>query len=242
MTNANGLTQYQPLYSQVKQLFIQRLIDKSWKPGMHLPSEQQLAKELNVSQGTVRKALDEMSTEKLVIRKQGRGTFIAEHTDEKTLFHFFKLVDQNGNRQAPNSEVISSTKRVATKLEAEKLNLTKNEKVIEILRGRLLEGHPAILEYIVLPSSIFTREIEKDTLPNNLYSYYQREFFQSVTKANENLSAIAAQEATAKYLNIQTGSPILKIERLAMALDNTPIELRISYCLTENYSYFNELN
>lgn len=241
MSKVSGLTQYQPLYMQVKQLFIQRLIDQTWTPGFLLPSEQLLAKELNVSQGTVRKALDEMTHEKLVVRKQGRGTFVAEHTQDKPLFHFFKLVDLQGQRQAPDSQVLSVETSVATEVEKDKLQLKQGESVVRITRARELVGTPIIWEQISLPSALFSQQISGSTLPNHLYGFYQREFAISVNKVNESLRAVAAKGDICNCLKVNEGTPILEIERVALSLDGKPVELRISSCLTESYRYYNEL-
>src|SRR3546814_9298856 len=77
-----ALLVFKPRYQQVKDLLIGRLIGSYWKPGDLLPSEMQLAEELGVSQGTVRKALDEMTADNLLVRRQGRGTYVAEHDQE----------------------------------------------------------------------------------------------------------------------------------------------------------------
>lgn len=83
---------FQPLYKQVYAVLVRRIADSEWQPGDSLPSEQVLALELGVSQGTVRKALDALAGEKLVQRRQGKGTFVAEHTQEHALFRFFALL------------------------------------------------------------------------------------------------------------------------------------------------------
>src|SRR5690606_27406758 len=103
---APALPGFKPLYQQVKDLLIGRLIGGHWKPGDLLPSEIQLAEELGVSQGTVRKALDEMTAGNLLVRRQGRGTYVAEHDQEHALFHFFKLADRAGRPLVPESRVV----------------------------------------------------------------------------------------------------------------------------------------
>ena len=84
----------QPLYQQVDNTIRQRLIGNVWEPGEAIPSEMQLAAEMNVSQGTVRKALGAMESDNLVTRRQGRGTFVAEHDLDRALFHFFHMVGE----------------------------------------------------------------------------------------------------------------------------------------------------
>ncbi len=81
-----------PLYAQVKAQLIQRIQSGDWKPGELIPNEFVLAGELGVSQGTVRKALGELTADKLLLRRQGRGTFVAKHTPEVYAVSLFQLL------------------------------------------------------------------------------------------------------------------------------------------------------
>src|SRR3954449_5070932 len=104
---AAGIIGFRPLYRQVRDTLVRRIADGVWRPGQLLPSEPELAVDLGVSQGTVRKALDEMAAENLVIRRQGRGTFVARHDDARILFQFFKLLPDSGEKRFPESCVLS---------------------------------------------------------------------------------------------------------------------------------------
>ncbi|MEH6648731.1 MAG: GntR family transcriptional regulator [Motiliproteus sp.] len=241
MTTEERPTQFLPLYAQVKQLLVQRLIDKTWTPGMGLPSENQLAAELKVSQGTVRKALDEMAAEKLVVRRQGRGTFVAEHSQEQALFHFFRLVDLDGLQKIPESIVLSAKNVAASELEIKQLGLNSGELVTRIERLRQLDGRPVIYEILSVPVALIPDLGEKQPLPNSLYSLYQRDYGMSVLKAVERVKAVSAGAVEAKRLGVKTGTPLLEIERTASALDGRAIELRVSRCDTEQHRYMVEL-
>ena len=234
-------TQFLPLYMQVKELLIQRLIDKVWTPGMPLPSEPQLAAELKVSQGTVRKALDEMTAEKLVTRRQGKGTYVSEHTQEQTLYHFFRLRDAKDQPHQPHSTILSIAQKNATALETDALELHDNEQVICIERTRALAGKLIINETITLPARLFSNLALDSELPNTLYGFYQREFGLSVVKVSEKLTAVLATEDDQQRLNIAAGTPLLRSQRTAYILDGTPVELRITRSLTKHHYYFNEL-
>jgi len=104
---------FRPLYQQVRDAFVQRLVEGKWTPGQALPSEMELAAEVGVSQGTVRKALDALASENLVIRRQGRGTFVAEHDEARILFQFFKLVPDRGESRFPESRIVHVADGVA---------------------------------------------------------------------------------------------------------------------------------
>src|SRR5215472_4224779 len=152
---------FRPLYVQVKNLLIQRLATGAWRPGDALPSEFGLAAEFKVSQGTVRKALDELAGQNLVVRHQGKGTFVAQHTPQRALFHFFHLVADDGARALPGSRVLSLRTAKADRSEAEHLALRPGTSVVRLKRLRLLGGEVAILERIVLPAARFPNFLQR---------------------------------------------------------------------------------
>src|SRR5215212_10884032 len=97
---------FRPLYRQVRDVLVKRIADGVWQAGQALPSEPDIAADLGVSSGTVRKALDEMTAENLVVRRQGRGTFVARHDEARILFQFFKLARDDGERRFPESKIV----------------------------------------------------------------------------------------------------------------------------------------
>lgn len=220
---------------------IQRLIEGVWKPGTALPSEMQLALEFGVSQGTVRKALDELAAENLVVRRQGRGTFVAEHDSDRALFHFFHLVGEDGSRQLPESRVLSCRHGRAARAEAVRLDLGSGAKVVRIDRVRDLVGTPAILESIAAPLAVFPDLGRNGALPNTLYALYESRYGVTVARAEEKLRAVAADAADARVLGIALGAPLLEIDRTAFALDGRPVEWRRSRCDTQHHHYLAEL-
>lgn len=235
---------FKPLYAQVKSQLLQRLIDKIWMPGEALPSEQQLANELGVSQGTVRKALDELTDENIVVRRQGRGTFVAEHTQERALFQYFMLSPDEGAKgedHFPQSQVLSLTSGSATHRERATLDLAANDHVWRIERNRTLDGNPLIAEKIVVPKSLFAELDTIDPLPNNVYALFDQNFGQSIVRAEEKLKAVGVEDAIAKRLGCSAGTPVLRIDRIAHALSGIPVEWRVSYCLTDNFHYVSSL-
>lgn len=231
----------QPLYAQVKALMMQRLIAGQWRPGEMLPSEFQLADLFGVSQGTVRKALDELAGENVVVRRQGRGTFVAEHDDHRALFHFFHLVGPDGERRLPESRLISVRKGLAGRLEAGRLAIGRGVPVIRIRRIRLLDDRPAIAETIAVPQKLFPDLADIREVPNTLYDLYERRYGITIARAVERLAAVAADERDAKLLETAPGVPLLEIDRTALALDGAPVEWRVSRCLTATHHYRVEL-
>ena len=230
-----------PLYAQVKELMIGRLIEGIWKPGAVLPSEGQLAAEFGVSQGTVRKALDALAVENLVIRRQGRGTFVAEHDEDRTLFHFFHLVGEDGSRQLPSSEVISCRNGKASRDEAARLMLARGAGVTRIRRVRALDGSASVFETIAVPLDLFPALGDNGDLPNTLYELYEGKYAVTIARAEERLRAVEAPKDIAARLEIRPGAPLLEIDRVAFALNGRAAEWRISHCNTRHHHYLAEL-
>ena len=190
---------YRPLYRQVYDIVVRRVADGAWRPGESLPSEQNLARELGVSQGTMRKVLDALTSEKVLERRQGKGTFIAENTQERSLFRFFRMARPGGKRLTPERAEEMIKIRASRPLERDKLDLERSERVVEITRTRLIEGTPAVHEVIVLPASLFPGIEKRSTLPNTLYSLYQTEYGINIVSSHEELYADLATETDQRY-------------------------------------------
>ena len=231
---------FRPLYRQVKDVLMRRIADGVWAAGNALPSEPDIAADLGVSHGTVRKALDELAAENLVVRRQGKGTFVARHDEERILFQFFKLIPDSGERRFPDSRVLGVVAREADAVAARVLNLKKGARVIVIERVRTLAETVCIVERITLPRALFPG-LEKRDLPNNLYELYRAEFGVTIARATERLKAIAATRREAKHLGVAAGTPLLAIDRTALAIDGAPVEWRVSLCRTDTVHYLLDL-
>lgn len=230
-----------PLYRQVRDVLVRRIADGTWTAGQAIPSEPELAVDLGVSQGTVRKALDELTAENLVVRRQGRGTFVARHDDARILFQFFKIVSDTGERRFPESRVLGVRLDRAEALAAERLGLEPGAPVVTIERTRLMDGEPCIHEGIVLPEALFPGLAGRGDLPNNLYELYASGFGVTIARASERLKAAAAGPRQAELLGIPAGEPLLAVDRVAFDLDGRAAEWRLSLCRTHGFHYANEL-
>ena len=230
-------TGFQPLYKQVYDLLTERLANGFWKPSQSLPSEMALAEELGVSQGTVRKALNQMVAEKLLERQQGKGTYVAEHTEEDSLFRFFRLRDAKGERPVPETEVLATTRRAASDDERIRLQLDDNLDVVERLRRRSLKGVPSIVETIIQPLAVFPDIDKEPELPNYLYALYQEKYNISIVSVRDRVQAVGLPEQYAQHLNLAAGSPVLMVERVSINIDGRPVECSRAYCTTEEFAY-----
>jgi GntR family transcriptional regulator len=231
---------FRPLYRQVYDTFLRRLAEGVWHPGQVLPSEMQLAVEVGVSQGTVRKALDALTADNLLIRRQGRGTFVAEHGDPRSVFRFFKLRPDREGAGIPHSRVIAINEVAANVDERERLSLVRTARVVRIERLRSVDERLCVVETIAVPLTLFPG-LTALVLPNTLYSLYATTFGITVAGAKETLKAIALPAREAGLLEVPAGTPVLEIDRVAHDLEDRPIEWRLSLCLTQDLQYLSEL-
>lgn len=234
----------QPLYARVKERLVQRLIAGDWKPGQMIPSEFAIAAELGVSQGTVRKSLDEMTAGGLLVRHQGRGTFVSESEDNSILFRFFRIALDSETEEAPafpTSRYLDRDRRPASRQECEILGISPEEQVLVFERLRSNDSGPVLWERLVLPASRFPGLHEEEDLPNNVYRLYSRRFGMMVSRVEEKLKAVIASNKVAELLGLPAGSPVLEIDRRAVALDGTVVEWRVSHCRSDIMHYRNEL-
>ncbi len=231
------------LYMQIKDLLVTKIGNGDWLPGSIIPSEVNLAQEFGVSQGTVRKAITELVENNVLTRKQGRGTFVSTHDSQRSLFYFFHITDNRGHKVLPESRVLRCRHKQATRKEAAKLNLAVGTRVIRIERVRNFSAKPTMIETITLPADSFADLGSNGNLklPNTLYELYEKQYGITIHSAEEQLRAVAASKHDAAMLNLDVGTPLLEIERVALTLDKKPVELRISRCSTSNHHYQNTI-
>lgn len=237
MTKMTPAISLMPLYKQVREQLTARLIDGSWQPGDVIPSEIQIAQELGVSQGTVRKALDEMVRDNILRRKQGRGTFVASSDDAEFVFQFFLLQPDEGERVLPSSETFSVKREKANAATAKLLDVARGTDTIRIERARSLNDRAVISETVILLRELFDDFPTVADVPNNLYNLYAKRWGIRIGRTDEKLKAVPASDVDADRLGCATGTPLLQIERVACDLSGRPVELRLSRCLTDEFHY-----
>jgi GntR family transcriptional regulator len=228
---------YQPLYKQVEEYVKQLIVEQRWKPGEILPNEFQLADELNVSQGTVRKALNTLTSENILVRKQGVGTFVSEHTGQHALYRFFPIVGDGLPPELPMSETIQRKVILAQGDVAKNLELKESEEVIVLSRRRRIHNEMCILEDIYLPIKYFKNLMGEVEIPHTLYHFYQTNYHHTVQDISDQIKAILANEEDAKQLEISVNDPLLMFTRIAKTLNGKLIEYRITRCRTDKYHY-----
>lgn len=228
------------LYSEIKHLMLRALSESEWKAGDVIPSEKRLCERFGVSIGTLRKAIDELVAENILIRHQGRGTFVATHNREQQLFRFFNIVRHDGHKTYPDLDLIGFSKRAAGKVAGEKLRIASTAKVVRFVNVLSLKGEPTVVDEITVPEALFPALTERELRErsNTLYHLYQVTYGLNVIRTEERLRAALATELQATLLNVAQGTPLLHIYRVAFTYNDLPVEWRVSYINTQDYEYF----
>ena len=242
-TLAAGTATLAPLYKEVKRLLTQSLQAHEWHPGEALPSEARLAERFRVSIGTIRKAVDELVAQRVLVRQQGRGTFVATHNASRLMFQFFRVVRDDGERQLPEPELIAFEKGRAEAPEARALGVHAGDRVLRVRNLLKLAGAPIVLDDIVLAQSRFPDLTEKvfRTRDNTIYNLYQTRYGINVVRAAERLKATLADRTAARILAVDPGAPLLRIDRVALTYHDVPVELRRSLVQTAHHAYVSDL-
>jgi GntR family transcriptional regulator len=238
---------FSPLYQQIKSLILRSLQAAEWKPGDMIPSEFELAARFRVSQGTVRKAIDELATDNLLVRRQGKGTFVATHAEQHIQYRFLRLLPDPGTSegQGPAERRIIECRRLRGPAEvARQLELRGGDSLIQVKRVLSFSGVPAILEDIWLPGTPF-KGLSLETLSSDkgpMYALFEAQFGVRMVRATEKLKAVAADADVSALLGVEVGHPLLSVERLAYTYNDVPMELRRGLYRTETRHYHNELS
>lgn len=237
-------TAYSPLYRQIKHLLLQSLDQGEWKPGEAIPSETELAARFQVSQGTVRKAIDELATENLLFRRQGKGTFVATHHEPRVRFRFLRLAADDEQQHVSSSRILECRRVKAPAAIAGLLELATNDIVVNLRRLLLFDDVPTIYDDIWLPGQVF-RGLTAESLSRNqgpLYALFETEFGVSMVRADEKVRAVAASQPAADLLEVAVNHPLLQVERVSYTYGDRPVEVRRGLYLTSHYHYRNTLN
>jgi GntR family transcriptional regulator len=234
---------FSPLYRQIKDFLIRSLEAGEWGPGDAIPSEGELAGRFNVSQGTVRKAIDEMAAENMLVRRQGKGTFVATHSDPRFFYRFLRLVPDDGNATHAVSDPLSCVTLAATPEVATALGLAVGEQVLYVERLLRFRGEAVVFDQIYLVGELF-KGLTLERLQGgekSLYTLFEGDFGVRMISAEEHLRAIAADTYSAGMLNVTVGEPLLLVERTAYSYGNKPVEWRRGLYCTRHHFYRNEL-
>ena len=184
-----------------------------------------------------------MAAEKILIRRQGKGTFVASHNEEHNQLRFLRLTSSLGDKEKLDNKLITFEKEKASNGLAKILGINNASTVVSIKRVLTFNEKPLILDLIKVPAASFRgltpeKVIEKK---GSMYRMYETDFGIQMLHAKEKIRAVTASAEAAELLGVSLDSPILSVERTSFTYDNKAIEWRLGLCLTENHHYATEL-
>jgi GntR family transcriptional regulator len=232
---AIGQFSHRPLYLQLRDALAERIATGAWKPGAAISNEGDLAREFGVSPGTMRKALDLMEHDRLVTRRQGRGTFVNDQSSDELSLRYINIRGRDGQRLIGDVKSPEITKSAANKMECARLDLLTGDGVYRIRRVRLSDDEPFMLEEASVPATLFPGLEEMSASTHRIVCLAQKHGI-LLGRAEERISIGSASPDVAEALNVATGSPIAVLDRVVRAIDGRAIEWRIGWCqLVKNY-------
>jgi len=232
------------LYVQTKTLLERALEAGEWPPGTAIPAEVALAARFGVSQGTVRKAIGALAAENLLVRRQGKGTFVATHTEEPaSSFRFLRIRRNDGRPEYPGSRLIDLRRGKAGADVARALAIKQGDGVYILRRILDYAGRPAVFDEITLPAALFNglTRARFAGYPGSMYGFFETEFGVRMLRADERVHAVAADRTAAELLEVAAGSPLLAVDRISFTYGDRPVEVRRGLCATRNEHYWNTL-
>ena len=222
---------------------MQSLQSGEWRPCEAIPSEFELALRYKVSQGTVRKAIDELSAEKHLLRRQGKGTFVATHDEARAQFRFLRLMPDVGEQEWPASRLLDCKRARASAEVAHLLELSAGDAVVVIRRVLSFGEEPTVFEQIYLPGTTFKNLSAAifNEYKGSMYKLFETEFGTRMIRAEEKIRAVAADASVAELLRVPKDEPLLCVERVAFSYGEKPVEFRRGFYRTDKHFYGNSL-
>lgn len=232
----------EPLYQQLYRLLRHKIITGEWAAQEAIPTEMSLMEKYQVSRATVRQALSELVADGLVVRKRGRGSFVAPPSVEQSLVRILSFTEDMQQRGLqPQTRLISARLMPATERLVEKLKLEPEEKVARLVRLRLADGEPMSVEVSCLVYRFVPGLLEHDYTRNSLRQILQQQYGIRLARAEQTIQAIAADEEMAELLGVEQGAPLLYIERVSYSDYDVPVEHLRLYHRGDRYTLYNEL-
>jgi GntR family transcriptional regulator len=214
-----------PLYVQIAESLLDRIESSELRPGDRLPSERELSNMLDVNRMTVRRALQVLESQGLLIRRRGDGTYIAEPKIERQagqLVPFTRGMERRG--YLPGAKVITLERRAAEAAVARELGLPVSAPVYYVRRLRSINREPVMLERFTVPAHRFPGFERYDFSSRSVYAVMEQEYGIIVVRARQSLEPVVATEYEAELLKVQPGSPLMLERRLGFDQDEQPLE------------------
>jgi GntR family transcriptional regulator len=232
-----------PLYQQLYEILRSRIMAGEWRPGDMIPAEPELMAAYGVSRITLRQVLDMLVRDGLIVREQGRGSFVARPTLEKGMVRIFSFTEDMRQRGLTPRTVVLASELVPAPAElAARLAIQPGEELVRLERLRLAEDEPLAIEESHLVHHFCPGLLRFDFAVESLREVLAREYGVRWSRARQTIRAIHATEDAAALLRVRSNAPLLYVERVTYAQSNVPVELlRVQY-RGDRYVLYSELS
>jgi len=233
---AQPVDQRLPLHARALDDLARRIRSSEWPYDQPLPAEAELARQYDVSLGTIRRVLADLAGSGLIERRQGRGTFVRRPSFERSLVRFFRAGDV-----VPESRILERAE-VTADPEIEAVLGTSD--AVQLLRLRLTAGEPLMLEHIHVPLPAFRAVLETplEQFGDLLYPTYEQLTGHVVATASEELTVIRPDASHAALLGCADDEPLARIVRVARDITGRPLEHRVSFGIGSRFHYRMEIS
>jgi GntR family transcriptional regulator len=215
-----------PYYAQLKEILAEQIRNGTWQPGVRLPTETELCERFEVSRTVVRQALTDLVHDGLIVREQGKGSFVAQPKISEGLVQrltgFYEDMAERGLR--PTSQVLRQEVVPASATLARFLEVEPRTELIVIDRLRFVRGEPLVLVTTTIPRDICPQLIDVDLRHRSLYDVLRHEAGIVITRGRRWIEAVAATARQASLLAVRKGAPLIRLESVSYRGDGRPVE------------------
>ena len=215
-----------PYYIQLIEALKEKISQGEWKPGDQLPSEPELCESYGVSRTVVRQALGEIELDGLIVRRKGKGTFVAEPKINESLAQkltgFYQDMVERGHK--PITQVLEHKVLPASNKVAEYLGIPPDTPVVGIKRLRFVADEPIVIVTSYLPFHLCPALADVDLTNRSLYQFLEQECGLMIARGRRTIEAVGANEYEAELLHIDRGAPLILLNSVSYLDDGTPIE------------------
>ncbi len=226
-----------PLYHQIKETITRQIVSGRWLPGHELPSETDLCAHFGVSRGTLRRALDDLQNRGLIVRRQGRGTFVESPKFEGSVLGSYRNFSGGALPHDPVSRLLGIERKRASTDMQRLLQLDQRDDVYEVRRVQFMGGIPITLSTSFIPAAL-TPGLDRSDLEHELlYNLLEQRYGLVFLRAEEFLEPVIADEFVAQTLEVPEGTPVFLVERHSFLVGEKPGEFRQAYMRGDRYRY-----
>jgi GntR family transcriptional regulator len=225
-----------PLYIQLAGAIEKAVLEGAFPEGARIPSEQELIRAYEISRITVRLAMRNLFEKKLIVRKQGLGTFVRKQMISQPvddLFGYYPALLRKGLK--PKIQILEYRTVSATPEVRENLHLSPKEKVLRFIRQYFLEKDVRVIIEMNIPEVLARHWTEKEAaVENSFHLLRERAGVQILSSAVRIKASVASRELGA-LMNLSKGSPVLELRRLTYSFEQKPVESAVLYFPGDSY-------